>query len=346
MMDAWILHVPAALSLALGIAFGWTVARTDWCTMGAISDILLMGDWRRMRSWLLALAVALAGTQALAAAGLVEIGSSPYAAGPGSLLGVVAGGLMFGFGMTQTGGCISKNLVRAGGGSIKAVVVLLIVAASSLLVVAGPLAWLLPAPPQAIVRSAAATAASGRAILPLLGMLGAAAILVFCLKDAGFRRSRPLLVAGLILGGLIPLGWLGAALLPWPGPPDSINFARALPAAVLELKDPEAVAAGFALVAGAMIGAFLAARLTGRFRVEAFAGSTDLKRNLGGALLMGVGGVLAGGCTVGQGLTGISTLAPAAVVALGAIVAGALAGVRYLEQGSLRGAVRALLAGG
>ena len=102
-----------------GIIFGATANRTNFCTMGAISDVVFIGDYRRMRAWMLSIAVAIVGTQGLHSAGIIDIYTSIYLRPDLSWLGNIIGGLLFGFGMTLSGGCGNKTLVRIGTGNLK-----------------------------------------------------------------------------------------------------------------------------------------------------------------------------------------------------------------------------------
>lgn len=325
--------------LLAGAAFGGTVQRTNFCTMGAISDIVLFADWRRMRAWLLAIAIALLATQALAVLGMVDLHRSAYLDAAPVWPAVVLGGLLFGFGMTQTGGCVSKNLVRLGGGNLKSLVVLAVFAVVALLttlIVTSPEAT--PALPQASGASAVARVTTA--------ILAGGALLLFCLKDGGFRRSRRDLGAGLVLGALVAVLWLVPALGAT-AQPALLNFVAPVSEAARGLVDAATGGLGFGVAAmiGAVAGAFVAARASGTFRTERFAGRDDVFRHLVGAALMGAGGALAMGCTIGHGITGLSTLAVPSILAFFALIAGGLAGVRYLEHGSVRGLVRALFAG-
>jgi uncharacterized membrane protein YedE/YeeE len=339
----------------LGLAFGATVHRTHFCTMGAIADIALFGDWRRMRAWLLAIATALIGTQALQLAGLIDLRASFYVATAWPWFAVIVGGLMFGFGMTQTGGCASRNLARLGGGNLKSLVVLVVMA----LVASATLALVLPPFRGLQVPALAGQGTLGGLLAPLglarpvadalLAALIGGGLLLFCLRDSAFRRARREIAAGIILGVLATLGWLiTASAGEGFAARASLNFVLPLAAGGLAVLGLPAGGAGFglALIAGAVVGAFAMAQASGTFRIERFAGAADRRRHLAGAALMGAGGGLALGCTIGHGLSGVSSLALTSILAFFAIAAGGIAGVRYLEQGSLRGAVRALLAGG
>lgn len=354
-----------AAGFAAGIAFGAVAHRTDFCTMGALSDIVFLGDWRRFRAWMLAIAVAILGTHGLHAAGLVDIDRAMYLGANLGWAGAILGGLMFGYGMTMAGGCANKMLVRIGGGNLKSVVVALVVGLFAYMTMRGLLGVARVGLEDATNLDLAAHGVGGQGLGSLLAAaLGAevetarlavaavavAALLWFCLKDAAFRGSPRHLAGGVLIGALIPLGWwitggLGADDFD-PAPLASFTFVGPTGETMQYLMTftGATISFGVAAVAGVVVGAFLSAMAGRGFRVEAFADSADMLRHLGGAALMGTGGVLALGCTIGQGVTGVSTLSLGSLVALASIVAGGWLGLRSLEEGSLRGALRAVVA--
>jgi len=352
----------AAASFTLGLVFGATSWISGFCAMGALSDILFLDDWRRLRSWLLATAVALIGTQGLDAAGLVDLGRSVYLGGPLSWGGAILGGLMFGVGMTLAGGCGAKTVVRLGGGNLKSLVVLLVSGLFAMMTLKGLLAPLRQAwerlTPLGVMGGSVA-APSLPAVLEEIGppevaargfpvALIAGGLVWWCLKDAAFRRSAGYLFGGLIIGLLIPAGWTASAILgadPFdPVPPTSFSFAAPIGGALIYLMTftGASLSFGVAAVAGTLAGAFAAAALRREVRIEGFADTGDLRRHLAGAALMGTGGVLALGCTVGQGLTGLSTLSLSAPLALAAIAAGGVLGLKRLETGGFVAAINSL----
>jgi uncharacterized membrane protein YedE/YeeE len=350
-MDGLSTKVVVGLAAFLaGIVFGAIVHRTHFCTMGAIADAVLFGDGRRLRAWLLAMAVALIGTQAFEIANLLDLNASFYRTSDFLWLGAVLGGLLFGFGMTLTGGCVSRNLVRLGAGNLKSLIVLLVLGVSAYMTMNGLLAL-----PRLQVESIGKIVTEDQGVTTLLGIDGplafvvaaaiAAAIIVFCLRDPKFRASRKDVAAGLLIGGLIPLGWLITGLMGAddfePEPLASFSFVAPVARSLVYLMTYPAapISFGIAAVGGVLSGAFLAARLDGTSRIEGFSGIDDLVRHLIGAILMGVGGVLGLGCTIGQGITGVSTMAIGSILTTLCIMAGAVLGVRYLECGSLKGAV-------
>lgn len=355
----------ALAGFVVGLVFGATVQRTNYCAMGSISDVVLLGDWRRFRAWVLAIAVAILGTQALAAGGLIEIRKSIYLASSFGWLGAIAGGLLFGFGMTLAGGCGSKTLVRLGGGNLKSLVVAVFLGVSAYATMRGLLAtarrsvetatnvdlaqagYSSQGVPELI---AGATGAGAGAVRWSACLLAAAVMLWFCFKDPAFRASARDVGAGLVLGLLVPIGWAVTGVLGAddfePTPLASLTFVAPVGEALqyLMIFTGAKINFGIAVVGGVIAGAFLAAWATGSVRVEGFVGVDDTVRHMAGGLLMGAGGVMAMGCTIGQGITGMSTLALGSVLAWLAIVAGGVYGIKYLEQGSLAGALRALVA--
>ena len=352
--------------LVIGLVFGAVVQRTNFCAMGSISDLVLSGDCRRFRAWLLAIAVALIGTQALDFAGVIDIDKSIYLSANLGWLGAIVGGLMFGFGMTQSGGCASKTLVRLGGGNLKSLVVMLVLGIFAYMTLRG----LLALPRLQIEATNIDLAARGLHSQNLGEMAGAAIgipgayaraglaaiaallLLIICFKDAAFRRSLPNIVSGLVIGLVVIGGWLVTGVLG----NDEFN---PVPLASITLVAPagdslqylmtftgSTINFGIAVVGGIIGGSFLAAIATGSFTIESFTDGADLVRHLGGAMLMGAGGVLALGCTIGQGITGMSTLSLGSLIAWLSIMAGGYLGIKYLEEGSFAGVLRTALARG
>lgn len=345
--------VPAG-GLLLGAAFGALVQRSHFCTMGCVSDAVLFGSFRRARIWALALATALLGSQALELGGAVDLAASAYRAPSLFWLGALLGGLLFGFGMVLAGGCVGRNLARLGAGSLKALATLLVLAGTAQATLAGALAPLaaglravgtLPlggggagggGDSGAPALLAAALGVAPAPVAAALTLAAAAALLGFVLKDAAFRRAGEEAATGVLLGLLVPLGWLLTGWLAG-GEPQSLTFVAPVGSGLLFLMTGRGGTAGFgiALVGGTLLGAALVAGARRQLRLETFAGRGDTLRHLAGGAMMGVGGALALGCTVGQGLTGAATLGVGSLLALGSILAGGVWGVRYLETGRI-----------
>jgi len=349
----------------IGLVFGATAQRTNFCTMGGISDQVVMGDGRRLRAWVLATAVAIIGTQILAFSGSIDLNQSIYLTTNLGWLGAIVGGLVFGFGMTLTGGCPSRTLVRLGAGNLKSLVVTLVLAIVAYMTLRG-----LIAPARVSFESAAnldlaARGLESQNIGELVAAISgvredaartgsvivvAAALLVFCFKDASFRKSPANLIAGIVIGLTVIAGWYVTGVLAFddfePTPLASVTLVSPVANALQYLMTytGATISFGIAVVGGIIFGSFAMALVTGEFRLESFADRDDLLRHLAGAAMMGVGGVLALGCTIGQGVTGMSTLALGSILAWLSIIGGGYVGIKYLEEGSLGGAIRATFA--
>ncbi|MFZ1813407.1 MAG: YeeE/YedE family protein [Rhizobiaceae bacterium] len=341
--------------LLIGMAFGYLVYVTNFCTMGSISDILSFGNWNRFRAWLLAGAVAILGVYWIESAGVADMADSMYLTPNFGWLANLAGGLMFGFGMVFSGGCISRNLVRAGGGDLRSLVVLIVTGIFAFMTIGGLIGPLRVAifDPAAIdlAASGVETQRTGDILASLSGMDGgtaklasviliAGALLVFCFKDGEFRGSGRNIAAGLGIGLCVIAGWFLTGLAADEFAEmrvDLISLTYVRPAGdTLDylMRYTALGAPGFGVVttAGALLGGFLGAAHLGRLGLTSFADAQDSVRNLFGAALMGIGGVLALGCTVGQALTGFSTLAVGSILTFAAIIAGGVAGVKAMER--------------
>ncbi|MEM7042564.1 MAG: YeeE/YedE family protein [Pseudomonadota bacterium] len=357
---------PTTLVLVSGFVLGAIIgAASRWaqfCTLGAIADTIIVGDKRRLRAWLLAIAVAIVGTQLLHMSDIVDLGRSIYLAGSFGWLGALLGGAMFGFGMALVGTCGYGTLIRLGGGDLRALIDLTTLGIFAYLTLSGPLAYIRTAAIERTDLSSPAMASPGipdllmfatgfseTAARSMVTLLIAGSLLYLCLRDRSFRSCTKEMTAAIIMGLAITAAWLVTGYFGQdafdPKPPVSFTFVRPLGDSVLYtmLASGMSPTFGIASVAGVLIGAHLMARAKEELRREGFDGDRELVRHLTGSALMGVGGALALGCTIGQGMSGISALALSAPLALIAIFAGAALGLRYLEEGSFSGALRVLL---
>ncbi|MEO8537847.1 MAG: YeeE/YedE family protein [Betaproteobacteria bacterium] len=347
------------LAFALAFAFGAVAYRVNFCTMGSITDIVNFGDWRRMRMWLLAIVVALAGTAVLQATGMIDTSKTIYTGARVPWLSHIVGGLMFGFGMTLASGCGSKTLIRAGAGNLKSLIVLFFLAAAAYMTLKGVFApwrangldtfrWTFAAPTSDVptLAVAAGLPAAAKTWLPLV-VAGALALFVFANRD--FRTTPEMIVGGVIIGAVIVGGWYVSGHLGYiaedpqtleerfvatnSGRMESFSFvaptAYLLELLLLWTDQSRLLTFGIAGVLGMLAGSGVTALVTRTFRWEGFASVEDVGNHVVGAVLMGFGGVTALGCTIGQGLTGISTLAVGSIITLLAIVAGCVAAVNY-----------------
>jgi uncharacterized membrane protein YedE/YeeE len=357
----------ALCGFGLGIVFGAIVQRTNFCTMGGISDGVLMGNWNRFRAWMLAIAIAIIGTQALQMTGVINLSKSIYQTANFGWAGAIIGGLMFGFGMVLGGGCGNRTVVRFGAGNLKSLVVLLMLGLFAYMTLRGLIALArveLEGATNVDLRSAglatqgipdivsAVLGVSMAVIRPVIAAIAAVALLVFCFKSAAFRTSGRDIAAGLVIGAVVIGGWYITGVIGHdefePTRLESVTFVAPVGQSLQYLMTftGSKINFGIAVVGGVIAGAFLMAKLRGEFRIEAFGGAADMLRHLVGGALMGTGGVLALGCTIGQGITGNSTLALGSLIAILSIIAGGVLGIRYLEEGSLGGAVKAVFARG
>ena len=315
------------LGLALGFAYGALAQRSALCLRRS-----LVGRWRdclpALGVWTMALAWAIAGTRLAVDAGLVSFEAHRFLAPDLPVASALLGGALFGAGMVLAGGCASRLTVLAGAGNLRALFVLLVFAVTAHAAMKGVLAPLREALGAATVHggeAAALTALPGGEAWPLI-LAGAAA--VFALRS-GARISH-LAMAGAV-GLLVPLGWVGTGFLLLddfdPIPMQSLGFTGPAAATLFWTVAATSIPAGFGtgLVAGVIAGSSVAALAAGEFRWQSLEGPRQTGRYIAGALLMGVGGVLAGGCTVGAGLSGVSTASLAALLALAAMVASARA---------------------
>jgi len=353
----------AWLAFALAFVFGAVANRVNFCTMGAITDVVQIGDWRRMRMWLLAIAVAIAGANALEAAGLIDLSKTIYTPASVPWVSTLVGGFIFGFGMTLASGCGSKTLIRIGGGNLKSLVVLIVLGISAYMTLKGLFAvWRVNAldifrfdtsmlgARRSDVPSVIAALTGGGAALRLAILAAAALVLgAWTLASADFRASREMIVGGLLVGAVIVGGWYVSGHVGYvsenprtleetfaatnSGRAESFSFVAPV-AYLLELlmlwsDQSRIVTFGVAGVLGMMSGSAAMALATRTFRWEGFASIEDLVNHIAGGVLMGFGGVTALGCTIGQGLTGISTLALGSIFAFLAIIAGCAAALKY-----------------
>ena len=341
------------------LLFGGIAQRTHFCTMGAVSDIVNMQDWTRMRQWGLAAGVAMAGFALLVFAGTIDPSQVIYASKRLAWLSAASGGFLFGLGMVLSSGCGSKTLVRLGGGSLKALVVLLVMGLAAFATLKGLTAVIRVATVDSVVLAMPSgsslpdwlSAAWG---LPLpwtglvLGLGTGAALILWALSGRGFLQTDNLL-AGLGLGLIVTAMWWVTGSLGFvaehpetlqetflatnSGRIEALSFvapvAHTLDWLLFFSDKNKQLSVGVVAVLGVLLGSCLCALAMKNFRWEGFGGTEDLANHLVGALLMGVGGVTAMGCTIGQGLSGLSTLSLSSFVALAAIMAGAVAGLRY-----------------
>lgn len=343
----------------LGAVFGYFANRTNFCTMGAVADIVNMQMWTRMRMWLFALGVAILATGAMQLTGTIDVSKTIYTAPKLVWLSHLVGGLLFGIGMTLAGGCGSKTLIRIGGGNLKSLVVFAFVAIAGYMTLKGLFGvWRVTLlDPMAITLStqqdlpsvlSAALGLGRETMLKILMAVLGGGLLVFGLVSASFRRLEPLL-GSLVVGLVVAAGWYVTGHLGYvaehpetlqeafigtnTGRSESMSFIAPY-SFTLELlmfwsDTTKIVTFGIATALGVAAGSAVHALSARTFRIESFANASDLGRHMIGAILMGFGGVTSMGCSVGQGVTGLSTLSIGSLITFLAIVAGSAATVKW-----------------
>jgi hypothetical protein len=328
---------------AIGLIFGVVGLLSGFCLMSSLRDWWLNDDGRKIRSYALALLTAIIGTQWLAGAGLVDIGKSLYLQPSFAVPLLFFGGAVFGFGMVLSNGCPSRSLVLLGKGNLRSLVVLAMVGIAAQMTLKGLIA---PARIAILQWSQVTPAAvSLPAWLSLYGLHGiaarmvmtvvaAGALLAFAFSDRRFRHAYGQISAGLVMGLLVTAGWLTTGWLAAdefnPIPVTSLTFISPVADTLqyVMLSTGLSLNFGIAVVTGVLIGSLSTAVLTGRFALEGYSSAPHMVRSIVGAGLMGIGGAMAYGCSVGQGLTGVSTLAVPSLVAAMGILVGAAIGIR------------------
>jgi len=331
----------SALAFLIGIVFGAVANKTNFCTMGAVSDWVNMGDKNRLRAWLMAIGLAIVISQLLQSQGLVDLGGAIYLTTNFGWLGYILGGFLFGIGMTLASGCGQRTLVRVGGGNLKSLIALLFLGLTAYMTMRGLLALVrvnavevtnvtLALPDQGIGTLLAAavglpgSAATQWAVTAVIG----GGLIVYALAGKDFRHSFDNLFAGIAIGLIIPAGWYVTGVVGFDDfePVRLESFTFIAPAAeslqYLMTYTGSTISFGVAAVFGVILGSFGYVIVTGKFRLEYFVSLDDMLRHIAGGILMGFGGVLALGCTVGQGITGMSTLALGSLMALVSIIFG------------------------
>jgi uncharacterized protein len=329
--------------LVIGLVYGAVGLLSGFCMMSSLRGWWGEGDSRLVRTYALAMGVAIASSQLLAARGFVDLGKSIYLQPTFSAPLMFFGGALFGYGMVLSNGCGSRALVLLGRGNLRSFVVVIVLGIVAEMTLKGLIAPARIAMVQ--VSQTTAVANSLPALLSGLGLSGisarmlaasvtSAALVIFAFAHAPFRRSPGQIAAGLVVGVLIAAGWYATGYLGAddfnPTPVTSLTFiapiADALQYVMLSTGLP--LNFGIATVGGVFAGSLVTALVTKRFHLEGFQSPRHMLRSAFGAALMGTGGVVAFGCSIGQGLTGLSTLALASFVAVAGILLGTAAGLR------------------
>jgi uncharacterized membrane protein YedE/YeeE len=336
-------HIVVISGLLIGLAYGAVGLLSGFCLLSGLRGWWAAGDSRLIRTYALALGVAIVAAQLLAARGIVDLGKSIYLQPSFSAPLMFAGGLLFGYGMVLANGCGSRALVLLGRGNLRSFVVVIVLGIAAEMTLKGLIA---PARIAALqFTQASPKMVSLPALVSTLGLnqafartlaasVIAGALIIFAFAHAPFQRAWGQIAAGIAVGLLVAAGWFATGYLGAddfnPAAVTSLTFIAPIADTVqyAMLSTGLSLNFGIAMVAGVFAGSLVTALVTRRFHWEGFNSPRHMLRSIGGAALMGAGGAMAYGCSIGQGLTGLSTLALASFVAVAGILLGTAAGLR------------------
>ena len=344
----------------LGFILGYVVNKTNFCTMGAVSDLVNIGDDSRLKAWLLAITTAIIGVTTLEYLGIVDVSDSriPYRNSVFFWPRYIIGGIMFGVGMTLASGCGNKILIRIGGGNLKSIFVLLVAGLMALLMTRTDFygtifhSWMNPISPdlaklgipdqsvQTIFASLSNIDTSNIIITLLIPLIICFFLLKYILSSYSSLSSDNIL-SGIVVGLVVTFAWLisggelGQAWIenndfldtPYPSVGvQSFTFINPMGEVLIytsSIFDNFYLTFGVTALISTIIGSFVYSLISNNLRIEWFANRYDFYRHLIGAVLIGIGGVLSLGCTIGQGVSGVSTLAIGSIITLVSIIFGA-----------------------
>jgi uncharacterized membrane protein YedE/YeeE len=344
----------------LGFVLGFVVNKTNFCTMGAVSDWVNIGDLSRLKAWMLAAAVAILGVTIFEYIGMFDTNASriPYKNSVLLWPRYVIGGLMFGVGMTYASGCGNKILIRVGGGNIKSLFVLIVAGFMAYLMTRTDFygiifhSWMNPISPDlakiGIFDQSLSTILSSLVVIDnsasfklIIGLLVTALMFSWIFRSGTFQKNIDNIISGFTVGGIVVLAWFitGGDLgqewietndfmdVPLPGVGvQSFTFINPMAETMIFFGNKANIyylTFGVTALLSVITGSFVYSLMTKSFRIEWFASKEDFTRHMIGAVLIGIGGVLSLGCTIGQGVTGVSTLAIGSFITLISIILGA-----------------------
>ena len=338
-------NAAAIVGLIGGLMLGLAARLGRFCTLGAIEDFLYGENDLRLRMWGVAIGVAVMGSFGLQAAGLFDSTASIYLSFSFAPVAAIVGGLLFGYGMALAGNCGYGALARLGGGDLRNFVIVLVMGLASYATIPGPVAWarvqLFPQGPAETTPGIAQSLADLLHVsVPVIGILIGAAILLATIAPARVRKVPANIFWGIVVGLAVVVGWAGTQWIATNGfdgiGPASHTFSAPLGEAMLwgmTASAGQQLSFGIGSVAGVWCGAFAGSLIKGHFRWEACEDPRELRRQIIGAAIMGVGAVIAMGCSIGQGRSAMPVLAWSAPLTLAAILAGAAFGLRQLIAG-------------
>ncbi|HQU16010.1 MAG: hypothetical protein B7Z66_01210 [Chromatiales bacterium 21-64-14] len=343
----------------IAAVMGAVAYKTNFCTMGAVSDWVNMNDRGRLGAWLFAIVLAIVGVLILEGVGVAKFNSTlpPYRTANFAVLRYIVGGFLFGIGMTLGSGCSFRTMVRAGAGNVKSVMVLVMIGIFSYLMTQTVFyeklfyGWVsattvdlaargIPNQDLGQIVGGVLRVGHGGALETWIGALVALVLLVVILRWADFRSRFDNILSGAVVGLGVVAAWYvtaGPMGRAWQDavafmdmPPkgvgaQSFTFVNPTGETLAYLMHPgntRLVTFGVIALAGVVAGSLVYSVVTRKFRLEWFHSVTDFVRHMIGGALMGIGGVLGMGCTIGQGVTGVSTLALGSILAFLSIIFG------------------------
>jgi uncharacterized protein len=329
--------------LLIGLVYGSVGLLSGFCLMSSLRGWWAQGDSRLVRTYALALGVAIAATQLLAARQVVDLGKSIYLQPTFSAPLMFFGGVLFGYGMVLSNGCGSRALVLLGRGNLRSLVVVIVLGVVAQMTLKGLIApgrifalqWTQVTSPVTSLPALLSKVGVSEALArTLVVSVVSAALIIFAFAHAPFQRAWGQIAAGIIVGLLVAAGWFATGYLGAddfnPVPVTSLTFVAPI-ADTLQyamLSTGLTLNFGIVTVTGVFVGSLATALATQRFHLEGYTSPSHMLRSITGAALMGAGGATALGCSVGQGLTGLSTLALASFVAVAGIFLGTAIGLR------------------
>ena len=332
------------LGFFLAIIFGFVAAKTNFCTMGAVSDLVNIGSKGRLGAWFFAAGVAILGAQYLSLQDMVALDDTMYLSTNFALFGYILGGFLFGIGMTLGAGCGQRNLVRVGGGNLKSVVVVIIMGITAYMTMRGLLAIVridvieqgninladmgMETQSLAHLVSAIFGLEHGHTLQLVMALLVGLGLVLYAIKQEEFRTSFDNILAGVVIGSSVVAAWYITGVIGYddfdPVAPQGLTFVGPTGNTISYLMTftGAEINFGIAVTFGMILGSFAYAISTGNFRIETFNSKSEMQAQMIGAVLMGFGGVISFGCTIGQGVSGMSTLAMGSFITLGMIFFG------------------------
>lgn len=334
-------------ALLLGLGFGAIAQWSQFCAVRSLHDWWYRHQKGRLGAFILAMMTALLASQLLAYTTPIDFSDSHVTARSTALLLVPVGGLLFGLGMSLSNACGARSLVLLGEGNLRSLVVLLSLGLGAAMTLSGLIApariWMedllrfpLPATtlPELIHGTGLSLSMATLAAVAITLLILAAILLRGCRADL----KRQDWLGGILVGLLVAAGWWITGVL---GHDDfdphrliSLTFVAPIGDSLqyLMLSTGTRLQFGVVVVFGIVAGSLAPALLSGNFRWQGFHSTGQLGKAIGGGLLMGIGGVMALGCTLGQGLSGFSTLALSSFLAIAGIVVGARFGFSLQSQ--------------